>query len=45
MYGKYIIAKTLDLQRSENKIVCTPKPKWLRKSNKWKSYEYYQNIV
>ena len=26
---------------SENEILCTPKPKWLRKSNKRKSYEYY----
>jgi hypothetical protein len=49
VYGKYIIAKTLDLQvspqfiseednetESENKILCTPKPKRLRKSNKRK---------
>jgi hypothetical protein len=26
---------------SENEILCTPKPKRLRKSNKRKSYEYY----
>jgi hypothetical protein len=25
----------------ENEILCTPKPKQLRKSNKGKSYEYY----
>jgi len=35
------ISEEDDETESENEILCTSKPKRLRKSNKRKSYEYY----